>query len=324
MVVLGGANSDYLVRGESLPKPGETVDGCEFLEAPGGKGANQAVAAARLGARVAFIGKFGKDRRGDVLLRSLRAEGIDTRFVFRDSRAPTGAALVMVDKTGEKQIHSAPGANQRLTLSELSRAAGLIRSARVLLMQFEVPMPVVLAAAKFARSAGTRVVLDPAPPRRAPRKLLSLVDVIRPNASEAKALTGIEVKDRASARKAAGRLFRCGVRVVAIQAGGEGDLIIWEELRTGTSAVRELSLPKIKVKTVDATGAGDAFGGGLAVAVGKRQPWSVAGPFASAAAALATTKFGAQPAMPRLQDVLRLMKKAGFRKEARRMKVFKR
>src|SRR5688500_6453237 len=177
VVVIGGANTDYLVRGERLPKPGETVDGKEFLRAGGGKGANQAVAAARLGARVAFVACLGRDERGDELESLLRTEGIDTSHIYRDHKAPTGVALVMVDKSGEKQIFCAPGANHKLTATRVRAVAGLIRQARVLLMQFEVPVPAVLAAAKTAHAAGIRIVLDPAPPAKAPPALLKLVDV---------------------------------------------------------------------------------------------------------------------------------------------------
>jgi len=298
VVVIGGANTDYLVRGQRLPKPGETMDGDHFLTAGGGKGANQAVAAARLGARVAFIACLGRDTRGDELEALLRAERIDTRHVYRDPKAPTGVALIMVDKSGEKQIFCAPGANHKLTASRVRAAASVIRQARVLLMQFEVPMPTVLAAARIAHAAGVRIVLDPAPPAKAPRALLKLVDVIRPNSSEAKALTGIHVKDLNSARRAARNLLAHGISAVPIEAGEQDDLILW---RGG-----ERLLKRLKVKTVDATGAGDAFAAGFSVALAEGRSYAEAGVFANAAAALATTKFGAMPAMPYRRQVLSL------------------
>jgi len=173
VVVLGGANIDYLVRGEALPKPGETIDGFEFLKAGGGKGANQAVAAARLGARVAFIGRVGRDESGDELLDLLRAEKIDVRFVTRDSRAPTGAAVVMIDCSAEKQIMVAPGANHRLSPREVRRAKELIARAQLLLTQFEIPMDSVLEAARIAGESGVPLVIDPAPPRPTPRRCQS-------------------------------------------------------------------------------------------------------------------------------------------------------
>src|SRR5687767_13976093 len=190
VVVLGGINLDYLVRGETLPRPGETVDGSEFLRAGGGKGANQAVAAARLGARVAFIGRVGCDQAGEELLELLRKEGIDVQFTTRDPQASTGVALVMIDSSGEKQIMVAPGANHRLSPREVIASKAIIARARVLLTQFEIPMRSVMTAVRLAHSAGVKVVLDPAPPASAPRDLLKRVTAIRPNSAEAQALTG--------------------------------------------------------------------------------------------------------------------------------------
>jgi len=311
VVVVGGANTDYLVQGSALPKPGETIDGETFQTASGGKGANQAVAAARLGARVAFVGRLGNEERGDEIMHILGREGIDTRYVSRDRNAPTGVALVMVDKAGEKQIMTAPGANHRLSEKDVERAAKVIRKARVVLMQFEVPSKTVLNTARLAREAGAKVVLDPAPPRRTSRELLGWIDLIRPNASEAKALTGISVTNRASARRAAQKLFATGVRAAALQAGDEGNLLVWQ-VRDGG----ECWIPKMRVKTVDATGAGDAFIAALAVALAEGQPFEVAGIFASAAAALATTKVGAQAGLPARRKVLALMRRLGFYNEA--------
>jgi ribokinase len=217
-----------------------------------------------------------------------------------------------VDAKGEKQILTAPGANHKLTLAECEKAAPMIRDCRVLLVQFETPMRVILRAVELGHKAGAMVVLDPAPPRKVSKRLLSCVDVIRPNSTEAKALTGVEVVDRKSALRAARGLFTAGVRrAAAIQAGSQGDLLIARETTDDP-----ILLPRIKVKTIDETGAGDAFAAGLAVALAWGQPHSVAGPFASVAAALATTKFGAQPAMPRLREVLGLMRRNGFAEAA--------
>ncbi len=308
VVVLGGINMDYLIRGKALPRPGDTVDGSAFLRAGGGKGANQAVAAARLGARVAFIGRVGRDRAGDELLDLLRREGIDVRLTTRDPRTPTGVALVMIDRSGEKQIMVAPGANHRLTPRDVTAAKSIITRARVLLTQFEIPMRSVVTAARLAHSAGARVVLDPAPPARAVRDLLKRVTMIRPNSAEAQSLTGMKVRSASSARKAARKLLGLGVGAVATQAGGAGDLLVWPE--------GEARFPRLPVQAIDATGAGDAFAAGLAVALSERRSWREAGAFANAAAALATTKFGAQPSMPRRADVLRLMRRHGRGAEA--------
>lgn len=300
VVVAGGINTDYLVRGPRLPQPGETVDGEEFLEAPGGKGANQAVAAARLGARVAFVGAVGKDARGAMLLQRLKAEKINTTAAIEKSKVPTGVALIMVEAGGEKQIFVAPGANHKLSPVDIARGGQVLSSTRVVLLQFEIPMETTLAAAQLARESGAIVVLDPAPPGKVPRGLLSLIDVIRPNAAEAEALTGVKVKDVASARRAARKLFAFGIKLVATEAGNDGDLLLWEG--------GERLLPRLKVRPVDATGAGDAFAAGLAVAMAEGASYSEAGRLANAAAALATTKFGAQPAMPRRREVERLLR----------------
>jgi ribokinase len=308
VVVLGGANIDYLVRGEKLPKAGETIDGIEFLKAGGGKGANQAVAAARLGARVAFIGRVGRDDSGDELLGLLRKEKIDVRHVTRDPKAASGVALVMIDCAAEKQIMVAPGANHRVTPREVRRAKEIISRAQVLLTQFEIPMESVVEAARIAGEAGVPMIIDPAPAQAVPHELINRAAIIRPNSAEAEAITGMKVKDLASAREAARRLLELGAGAVATQAGDQGDLLVWS---SGEELFRRLP-----VKAVDATGAGDAFAGALAVALSEKRSLLEAGAFANAAAALATTKFGAQPAMPYRDDVIRLMRRSGRRKEA--------
>jgi ribokinase len=215
--------------------------------------------------------------------------------VVRDPSAATGAALVQVNERGQKQIMTAPGANQRLSVEDVKAAAEAIRASAVLLLQLEVPLEAVQAALSIAHAANVRTVLDPAPPRSLPDELLRLVEVVRPNASEAKVLTGIEVSDRASARRAAGELRKRGAKVAVVQAGGEGNLLVTEE--------GEIWLPHFQVRSVDQTGAGDAFAAGLAVMLSENRPWNEAGPFASAVAALATTQVGAQAGLPSRQAV---------------------
>jgi ribokinase len=299
VVVLGGANLDYLARGSRLPRPGDTVQGDEFQEAPGGKGANQAVAAARLGARVALIARVGDDARGTALLERLLAEGVDARHVLRDSQAPTGVAVIQVDRRGEKQILTAPGANRSLSVEDVERAAPALRAARVALFQLETPLESVTAAARVAREAGARVVLDPAPAVPLPDELLRMLDVIRPNAGEAQVLTGAAVSDRASAGAAARQLLARGVAAAIVQAGNDGDLLVWSD--------DELWLPRLPVESVDSTGAGDAFAGALSVMLAEGRPLPEAARFASAAAALATTKLGAQAALPRREAIQALL-----------------
>jgi ribokinase len=299
VVVVGSANTDFMVRGAKLPSPGETLHGDDYHEGTGGKGANQAVAAARLGARTAFVARFGRDRRGEELTAQLNAEGVDLRHVAHDSEAPTGAALIMVDGRGEKAIFVAAGANGRMSAADVDAAAGMIQSARVVLCQLEIPLETLLTACRLARAAGARVVLDPAPARPLPDELLRLLDVIRPNSHEAETLTGVKVRDRASARRAAEQLLGRGAGAAAVQAGEEGNLLIWSG--------GECWMPRIPVHGIDATGAGDAFAAGLAVMLAEGRPWNEAGPFANAAAALATTVVGAQAALPRREAVLRLL-----------------
>jgi ribokinase len=300
VVVVGKANIDYLVRGPRLPGPGQSVTGDAFQEAAGGKGANQAVGAARLGAKVALVARVGRDTRGDAVLAALHDEGVETRFVTRDPSEPTGVGLCQVGASGEKQILSAAGANARLTAARVREAADALCSARVVLCQLGVPVEAVTEAVRIARGAGARVILDPGPPAHVPDALIAQLDVIRPNTSEAQALTGIAVCDRRSAREAAANLLRRGAKSAAVQAGEHGDVLLSEDW--------ELWLPRFEVKRLDATGAGDAFASALAVFLAEGRPLQEAGPFASAAAALATTVLGAQASLPRRKAVLELLR----------------
>ena len=298
VVVVGGANVDYLVKGAELPKPGATVTGQLFQEASGGKGANQAVAIARLGGRAAFIACVGSDQRGEALVERLVEECVDTSAIVRHSTAPTGVALIAVDASGEKQIVWAPGANERLTPSSIAAAADLFTSTKIVLLQLEIPFETVEAAIRLARAAGVRVVLDPAPAAPLREAILRDVHVIRPNAFEAWVLTGIEVRDRTSARRAADNLIRRGVRAACVGAPG-GNLLVSDEGETW--------LPHLPVEVVDATGAGDAFAGALALALAEGSNLAHAARFAHAASALATTKVGAQAALPRRDAVMTLL-----------------
>ena len=299
VVVVGKANVDYLVRGPRLPHPGESVNGDFFQQAPGGKGANQAVGAARLGARVALVARVGNDARGDSVVEALITEGVEIDYLVRDPAAFTGVALCQVGGTGEKQILSAAGANGRLSVDDVRAAADALASARVVLLQLGVPLAAVTEAIRIGRAAGARIVVDPGPPASLPDELLAQIDVIRPNCSEALALTTVEVDGQDSARQAAAVLLRKGVGAAAVQAGDSGDLLAWSG--------GEVWLPRFEVARVDATGAGDAFASAFAVALADGQPLSECGPFASAAAALATTVLGAQASLPRRAAVSALL-----------------
>jgi ribokinase len=299
VVVVGGANMDFLVRGERLPAPGETIQGDVSDESPGGKGANQAVAAARLGARVVLIGRVGADRRGDLIRERLEKEGVATHQLRRDPEAATGVALVMVDRQGQKLIMATPGANANVSEEDLRMASPVIREGRVLLMQLELPVPIVERAAQIAKGAGRLVVLDAGPGVELPDSVLQNLDVIRANAHEAGILTGRAVHNLEDARIAAQTLRQRGVGAAIIGAGAEGDLILSRE--------GELRLPWQAVDAVDATGAGDAFTATLAVCRGEGLSWSESGPCASAAAALKTTKLGAQAGLPRRAELVKFI-----------------
>lgn len=303
IVVVGGVATDYLVRGPSLPTPGENANGGFFQEALGGKGANAAVAAVRLGAEATLVARVGTDRRGLEQLAWLEREGVSLASVMSETEAPSGAVLVMVDAHGRKQTFAALGANHRLSIRDVLRSVDRIVAAKVLLVQLEVPLDAVQAAVRLARAAGVKVVLDPAPARPLPEVLLEDVHVIRPNAREARTLTGIKVHDRASARRAARNLLMRGVGAAIIAAPGGSLLVSHEE---------EAWLPELPVDSVDTTGAGDAFSAALAVALAENQPLLTATRFAQAAAAIATTRVGAQAGLPYRDEVMGLLSDVGL------------
>jgi ribokinase len=298
VVVVGSVNTDYTIIGPRLPTPGATIQGSEFRIGPGGKGANQAVAAVRLGARTALLARVGKDERGAFSLQQLQLAGVDTLALLRDGQAVTGAALVMLAESGEKQILSAPGANQELSPTDVANAGPLLARAKVVLLQLEIPMATVEAAARIGRAAGARVVLDAGPAAPLTEELLRDVHVIRANAGEAEILTGVRVEDALSARRAAKNLLRRGAGAACVGAPG-GNLLVTPE--------HELWLPHITVRAVDATGAGDALSAGVAVALAQGQALDEAVRLGHAAAALKTTQLGAQAGMPQRAEVVALL-----------------
>jgi ribokinase len=300
LIVVGSANYDYLVKGNELPSPGQSLQGDQFVESPGGKGANQAVAAARLDARVAFAGRIGRDPRGDKVLDRLKSEGVDTQYLVREAAAPTGVALIQVAQSGQKQILAVKGANDDLSVGDLPVRA--ITEAGALLVQLEVPLPVVESAIRIAYRAGVKVILDPAPAAPLSADTFRQVYLIKPNSKEAEGLTGVAVHDRESARRAAEILLNRGVEAVMVQAGEEGNLLVWKDGESWN--------PVLPVKTVDATGAGDAMAAALAVCLIEGRSMEETGQFANAAAALATTALGAQSALPHRKEVESLLHKS--------------
>lgn len=289
IVVVGSLNMDLVVRAPRHPEPGETLLGGPFQTFPGGKGANQAVAAARLGAPVRIIGRVGPDAFGETLLATARRDGVDTTHVRRDETAATGVALITVADSGQNTIVVAPGANGQVTPADVDAAAEAFAGAAVLLVQLECPLPAVIRAAQLARDRQALVVLNPAPARPLPEALLKLTDLLAPNESELAALAG-----GADVAAGAAQLRAAGVRTVIVTRGERG--VYYE------SADARGELPAHPVPVVDTTAAGDAFLGGLAVALAEGRPLAEAVAWGNAAGALAVTRPGAQPSLPTARE----------------------
>lgn len=295
IVVLGSTNTDMVVKSARIPAPGETILGGSFLMNPGGKGANQAVAAARLGGEVVFIAKVGNDLFGREARTLFAKEGICTDYVLTDAEEPSGVALIMVDAKGENCISVASGANGALMPDDLDVAKGEIERAGVVLMQLETPVETVLCAAQWAVAKGVAVVLNPAPARALPGELFKCLSMITPNESEAELLTGVKVTDETSAMTAAKALCAKGVKRVVITMGAKGAFVYVDGQGT--------YVPAVKVEAVDTTAAGDVFNGALAVALTEDRPLSVAVNFAAKAAALSVTRMGAQASAPYRSEI---------------------
>jgi ribokinase len=297
--VIGSANLDFTVALPRLPRVGETVSAGTLLVNRGGKGANQAVAARRLGAEVRMIGCVGDDDSGQEIRRALGEQGVGVEGIATSSEAATGTALIFVDREGRNQIGVAPGANHRLTVEMARAGEDAIAWAQVVVSQLEVPMPVVRWALETARRHGVPTVLNPAPVQELSDELLALVTYLTPNAGEVAALTGIEVQDLDTGRRAAARLCERGAGTVIITMGDQGALVC-----DGSSAVHFEAFP---IDAVDTTGAGDAFNGALAVGLAAGGSLEQVIPLASAAAALTCTRRGAQDALPDRGDVERFL-----------------
>ena len=295
IVVIGSTNTDMVVKAARIPAPGETILGGRFLMNPGGKGANQAVAAARLGGNVVFVAKVGDDLFGREAKALFAKEGIHTEHVFTDPSEPSGVALIMVDAKGENCISVASGANGALTPGDLEAARGEIERADLVLMQLETPVETVLCAAQWAAAKGVPVVLNPAPACELPVALFGCLSMITPNESEAEKLTGIKVTDEASATAAAIALCAKGVRRVVVTMGSRGAFVYADGHGT--------LVPAFKVKAVDTTAAGDVFNGALAVALTEGRPLAVAVNFAAKAASVSVTRMGAQASAPYRNEV---------------------
>lgn len=295
IVVVGSTNTDMVIVTDHFPVPGETILGGKFLMNPGGKGANQAVAAARLGGQVSFISKVGQDVFGQQAIQNLLHEGIDVSAVYIDQENPSGVAQIIVDKHAENCIVVAPGANLSLNRNDIDNAIDLIEKASILLVQLEVPLDTIMYAINKATSLNKKVILNPAPATPLSDEILSTLHIITPNETETELLTGVKVTDIATARQAAGHLLDKGVHSVIITMGAKGAFIF------NKSIEKMISAPN--VTAVDTTAAGDTFNGALAVSLANGYSLENAVNFANRAAAFAVTKMGAQSSIPYLSDI---------------------
>ena len=297
IIIVGSLNADLVVRAPRFPKPGETISGEDLQIIPGGKGANQAVAAARQGISVAMAGRVGNDSFGPLLIDNLVQNRVDTGHVQVDPESATGTAIIIVDPSGQNSIVLSPGGNGRVTAVDLERIS--FADFKLLLLQLEIPIEAVYAAARRARESGLRVLLNPAPARALPEELISLPDFLVPNETELSLLTDEAVHDIPSAEQAARKLLERGARNVIVTLGAKGALIVNNE---GAQHV-----PPFKVEAVDTTAAGDAFIGGFASALLQNRSMEEAVRYGCACGALAATRFGAQPSLPTRAEVEKLL-----------------
>lgn len=295
ILVIGSSNTDMVIKAARLPAPGETILGGTFLMNAGGKGANQAVAAARLGGAVTFICKTGNDIFGKQSVQLFKAEGIDTSFIFEDPHQPSGVALITVDDKGENCIAVASGANAHLTVQNIVQANECIENTSIILMQLEIPLETVEYTASVGAALNKKIILNPAPVCKLNDGLLQHISIITPNETEAYMLTGIKVTDETTAEQAARYLYAKGIATVIITLGAKGALLLHEN--------RCAVIHAPVVQAVDTTAAGDVFNGALAVALSENKPMLTAVDFACKAAALSVTRLGAQASAPYKQEL---------------------
>lgn len=295
ILVIGSSNTDMVIKADKFPLPGETILGGKFFMFSGGKGANQAVAASRLGGNVTFIAKIGNDIFGKQALQQFRKEGIKSDFIIADSENPSGVALITVDAKGENSIVVAQGANGALTREDLEKAEKEIEQHDILLMQLEIPIPTVFFAAKTAAQRGKKVILNPAPAMPLPPDIYQSLFIITPNKFEAETFSGVEISDDYSIRKAAKKIKELGVTNVIITLGSRGAYLHNDQ--------EDKFIDSPAVKAIDSTAAGDVFNGALAVAIAEGKELDEAVLFANWAAAISVTKMGAQASAPYRNEI---------------------
>lgn len=295
ILVIGSSNTDMTVKVNSLPSPGETVIGNSFVMGPGGKGANQAVAARRLGGDVTFVCKVGRDLFGDNSVKHYAEEGLDTREILRSDLA-SGVALIPVDKKGENSIVVASGANNDFSVNDIRSLKDTIGSCDILLLQLEIPVESVVEAAKIAYEAGKTVVLNPAPAAGLPDEIYKYVSLFIPNENEMSRFSGVEVKDEATVAQAAKAMRRKGVKNIIVTMGSKGSAIFEE-------GKDPYIVKALKVNAVDSTGAGDTYCGAVCEALSEGKTLKEAAEFATKASALKVCKVGAQESIPFRKDV---------------------
>ncbi len=295
ILIIGSSNTDMTVLADRLPVPGETVLGGKFLMGPGGKGANQAVAAQRLGGNVSFVCKLGKDIFGESAIKHYKNEGIDTNDILLSNK-PSGVALITVDTHAENCIVVASGANADVTVDDIESCRSKIESASILLLQLEIPVEAVFKAVKIAYKAGVYVVLNPAPACKLPDDIYKYLSLIIPNQTEIEQMTGISAKDEAGAAKAVEVLKNKGVKDVIVTMGSKGSMVY----NNGETTF----VPAHKVEAVDTTAAGDTYCGALCVALSEGKDIVEAAKFATTASALTVQKRGAQDSIPYRKDII--------------------
>ncbi|NWJ51712.1 MAG: ribokinase [Bacteroidetes bacterium] len=296
IVVVGSSNTDMVVKAHHFPQPGETILGGDFYIFQGGKGANQAVASARLGGEIVFICRVGNDAFGNSAIQHYQQEGIDVSAVAVDHIAPTGVALITLNAEGENTIVVASGANAILSKEDIENAGSAFNEAGYIITQLETPIPAIEYLAMKVKAEGKKLILNPAPAASIPAIILDGLFLITPNESETAMLTGIHVKDGKTAKEAVNIFKTKGVQNVIITLGSKGAYVACSDF--------EGFIPAYKVKAVDTTAAGDVFNGALVVALAEGRSWKDAVEFASKAAAISVTKLGAQTSAPYLNEII--------------------